>query len=140
MRNRFLAALKKLRRDSEGAAAVEFALVSMGFLTMLVFIYVAGLYFITYNCLQYATEDAARYASLHEDTDENEVRTMVEETFALIPIDPDELDVVVVETSSNGVNFKEVQATYRLELDFLPFIPASATDVTFTSTSKMAIY
>jgi hypothetical protein len=32
-----------------------------------------------------------------------------------------------------------VQSTYRLELN-IPMIPAAATDITFVSKSKMAIY
>lgn len=136
---RFSAALKRFCGNSDGAAAVEFALVSMGFLTMLVFIYVAGLYFITFNCLQYGTEDAARYASIHEDATDGDLRDIVEDRFSLIPIDESELDVVLTDTSSNGVDFKEVQATYRLQLN-IPMIPAEASDITFVSTSKMAIY
>lgn len=137
--NRFTAAVKRFRGNSDGATAVEFALVSLCFFSMLIFIYVAGIYFITFNALQFGTEDAARYASIHEDATDEDLRDIVEDRFSLIPINVNELDVVLVDSSSNGVDFKEVQTTYRLQLD-IPMLPPETTDVTFSSTSKMAIY
>lgn len=53
-------------KDSKGAAAVEFALVSIPFLMMMFGILNTGLYFYAINCVDRGVEDAARYVRTGE--------------------------------------------------------------------------
>jgi len=53
-------------KDSKGAVAVEMALVSIPFLTMMFGILNTGLYFYAINCVDRALEDAARYVRTGE--------------------------------------------------------------------------
>lgn len=53
-------------KDSNGAVAIETAMVSIPFLTMMFGILNAGLYFYAVNCLDRGMEDAARYVRTGE--------------------------------------------------------------------------
>jgi Flp pilus assembly protein TadG len=125
-------------RDEGGVAAVEFALISSVFLTFVVGIYAVGLYFLTWNRLQYGTELAARYAAVHDDATNGEIEEIITDSLRIVTDDLATLEVDVGDSTSNGISFKEVSSSYTFSWD-LPFLPAEMNSLTIAAESRTAV-
>lgn len=125
------------RRD-DGVAAVEFALVSSLFLTFVVGVYAVGLYFLTWNRLQYGTELATRYAAVHDDATTSDLEGIITDSLSTVTDDIATLVIDVADTTSNGISFREVTSSYTFSWN-LPFIPAEMNSLTIEASSRTAI-
>lgn len=130
--------IDRFRRNDDGVAAIEFALISTVFLAFLAGICAIGLYMLTWNRLQYGTEMAARHAAVHEDASVNDLEDIITESLSLVTSQTDTLVVSTDETTSNGITFTEVTASYPLDWNF-PFIPEELSNLTLQTTSRMAV-
>lgn len=124
--------------SDDGATAIEFGFVSMAFMAFVVGIYVVGFYFLTWNRLQYGTEQAARYASVHDDATTADLEEVVLDSLSIVSADPDSLEVDVGNTVINGINMTEVTSTYAFNFNY-PFIPAELNNVTVESVARIAV-
>ena len=59
---RLLALLQRLRRNSDGSAVVEFAMLGGLFIAMLLGVFQVGIAMQSYNAMRSMTADVARYA------------------------------------------------------------------------------
>lgn len=125
-------------RGEEGATAVEFALIAAIFLTFAVGIYAVGIYFLTWNRLQYGTETAARYAAVHDDATAADLEEIVTDSLEILSPDLGALTVSVEYTAASGISFVEVVSSYRFALN-LPFLPAAFNNTQIEATSRNAI-
>ena len=130
--------LGEWQRREDGVAAIEFAMVGSLFLAFLVGIYVAGMYFFTWNRLQYGTEIAARYAAVHDDADEGDLEEIILDNMQILSLNAENLTVVISDDSASGIDFRQVDASYQYTWD-MPFIPESLNDTTLSVSSRMAI-
>lgn len=125
-------------RAEDGATAVEFALIAIPFLVFIVGIYAAGIYLLTWNRMQYGTEVAARYASVHDDAVAADLEEIVIDSMSILSIDPDALTVGVEYTSLNGIDFAEVTSSYQFSLN-LPLLPAEVSDMSLQTIARIPV-
>lgn len=128
----------RFRSDDSGVAAVEFALISIAFITFICGMYFVGLYFFTWNRLQYGTEEASRYAAVHEDATDQELEDIVMESLTMAGADPGNLVIDVATETVSNINFITLSATYQLDLN-VPMIPEDVNDLSMTARSRMPV-
>lgn len=133
MFRKLFARLVKFRARDDGATAVEFAFVSVGFMIFVVGIYAAGLYFLTWNRLQYGTEVAARYAAVHDNTPVADLEAMIIDSMSIVSADPANLAISIADSTVNSRNFRTFTTTYQLSWN-LPFLPAVMNSLTLQAT------
>lgn len=138
MRRRLQGYLNRFARNEEGATAVEFAMVSVAFLTFIIGIYAAGIYFLTWNRLQQGVENAARYAAVHADATTTELEDIIINDIESIGGVEDNLEIAVADSAVNGISFREVTATYVLNWN-LPFMPTSINEMSMQVTSRTPV-
>src|SRR4051812_9639292 len=94
-------------REENAATAVEFALVSVIFLTLVFGIFETALILFTWNSLQDALEKATRYALVNTDATSDELKQQVADTMAGLGLDSSNLKLTVTETTttSNDMQF-----------------------------------
>lgn len=138
MKRRIHGIIARFRRDEKGATAVEFAMVSVAFLTFVIGIYAAGIYFLTWNRLQQGVENAARFAAVHTDATTDDLEEIIIENIQSIGGVEDNLEISVTDTAANGINFREVTAVYAFNWN-LPFMPTSINEIAMEVTSRTPI-
>lgn len=104
LRNYFL-------RD-DGATAVEFAMISLLFVSFLFGIIELSRIFWTLNTLQYAIEDTARYAFVNQGATNADLVDHAAASMAGIQVDTAMLTVTTSTTMISGIQFIEVQGSY----------------------------
>ena len=112
---RFLRGLKCRR----GATAVEFGLVFPIFLVMALGIVEAGRVMWIKASMQFACEEASRYAMARESLGEDVIKAYAETSFNGIGFDPNAATFSTGLDSAGGVTFITVSATYN----FVPLVP-----------------
>jgi len=134
-------AFKKIslwRSKDDGVVAVEFAMVGTLFLTVLVGIYAVGVYFFTWNRLEYGTQTAARYAAVHDDATLSDLEDIVLDSLTVVSGSPDDLTVTLSTTTQNGINFAEVTSNYQFTW-VLPFLPDDFNNILLTSNARTPV-
>lgn len=101
---------KYFTQQSDGTVAVEFALVApMLFLLIFGLIESGRLYF-TRSSVQFAVEQAGRYAMVHIDANTSAISQELKAN--LIGVDPEDVTVTVTTQTVNGKTFKQINAAY----------------------------
>lgn len=126
--------LKLYKDDERGVAAMEFALVSIAFLTVLFGIIQSSHMLWVYNGLRNATEVVSRQALTNEDLTETELEDMAKDTLREYMISADGLVLAQESVTQNGVEFNELTATYAYTPLIMLFMPESFNHLDFSVT------
>lgn len=127
-------------KEENAATAVEFAIVSTIFLTLVFGIFETALILFTWNSLQDSLEKATRYALVHPDATSDELRQIVANSMSGLSVDASDilLDVAQTTTTSNDMQFLEMTGTYHFSNN-MPFMPASFSTMDLTASSRLPI-
>lgn len=129
--------LKKYLHEEDGATAVEFGIVSILFLSFLFGIVETARIMWTWNGLQYAVGQAARYALTQDDPVSADVTDYTQTSLASMQVSPDPLVVTVTRTSVDGNDMIEVSSSY--ELDLLLPLPGNLQSITLNNRASLAL-
>lgn len=114
--------INRLRADTLGAAAIEFALLGPAFLVMMLGVLQVGLGLQSYNALRSLSADVARYSVVQyqtgNDISNSQIRTWARNHARGAPylLDPDRLGVTVNDATTQrvaGAKELTVEVTYR---------------------------
>jgi len=128
--------IRKYFREEKGATAVEFGMVSLLFLTFLFGVVEMGRVFWTWNTLQYAIEDTARYAIVHVTATNSDLVAYAASSMAGISADTSRLTVTTANTTISGIQFIEVSGTYAYR-SMVPFLPAAINSINLTAQARI---
>lgn len=124
------------RSNSDGAVAVEYALVSLLFFTTLFMTIESARLFWAWNSLQSGVEKSARYYLTHTSAQDDELETYITDHMTDMYVDTSNLNVAVTKETVNGVNFIQIDGTYVF--DMLGYcIPGGAVSITLTSSTRL---
>ncbi len=113
-----LYSFKNLKRNEDGATAVEFALISIGFVILLFGIVEVANAVWTINSVDYAVSTAGRYASLNSTATTEEIESIAEQNMRDYFVNPADTTFSITNTTRGGVDFIDITAT----LDYKPII------------------
>lgn len=136
----FLSCLPRIKRDENGAMAVEFALLGPIFLLLLVGVLQVGMAMQNYNALRSLSADVARYAMVQYQTGNDVSNSQIEtwaENAALGPpylLDQNRINAIVTTSGTQRVTgATELQVVLSYQLDsFLGFAGIEFPFVTYT--------
>ncbi len=132
--------IARLRRDPEGAIAIEFALLAPVLVTMMVGVFQVAVYLQNYNAVRSVAVDAGRYIMIQyqkgNDVVNDDIQSVVRGVAVNTPymLDTDRLQVTASTASTSRiVGAKEIDLTinYTLE-DWLPFVNLPATTISYS--------
>ena len=129
--------LNRFWKREDGATAVEFALIAVGFLTLVFGIFESGRLFMTWNSFQYSLEDTTRRALIDENVTEAELETTIIENMGDVMLDPNNVTLNISFTDYSGVNILEVNGTYTFRPVLLAFLPDSWTTINLYAQSRL---
>jgi Flp pilus assembly protein TadG len=130
--------MRRLRRflaDDKGSTAVEFALVSVAFLSTIFGIFEVGRVYWTYNTMQYAVEQTARYYLVNTSSTNSQLTTYAQGQMGS-NINTGPLTISVAKTTTAGVNQVTITGTYTYAA-IVPLLPSSWTSLTLTSVTQL---
>lgn len=131
---------KRYKNEDHGTAAIEFAFISLIFITIVFGIFETGRVFWTLNSLQFAAEQASRYALVDSDATEDEIIEKFIENMNRIEITEGNPEITVSQdVDINGINFAIVDATYTFTT-YMPFLPANLGTLSLDASSRQAVY
>jgi Flp pilus assembly protein TadG len=113
--------LRGIFRNQSGGAFIEFAIAGPVVLLAVMGCLEFGRYFWIRNTLEYAVEEAGRYAILNKTATESDIQTQVRSK--VMGVDPSTISVSVVSTTGTNVTYKTITATstgVSLVSGFLP--------------------
>ena len=108
--------LRRFLRATNGAAAVEFALVVPVFILFCIGIFEAGRMMWIRNSIQTATEEAARYAMVHTAATDTELAAHAANYYDDVSLDVPTF--TVTRDTTGGVNFVTVSGAYAFQFEF----------------------
>ena len=112
--------LRHFRKDTRGAGAVEFALVSPALILLIVGIAQLGILFIANAGLRNAVAEGARFATIYpRPTDDAIVQRITDRRFGLVPANV--ITPTIVHGTSDGAPYADITMSYDVELDFIFF-------------------
>lgn len=132
--------LRKWIRHDEGSTSVEFSMIGVGFFLMVFGILEIGRMVWTSNVIDYAADEAARYAVLHQDATTSEVEEYARDKMQSLLVSPSDADISVDNTTVSGIDFIEVSGSYNFSTVLLTMFPSSFTTVTFQFMSRRPVY
>ena len=120
--------LRSLRREEDGAAAIEFAISSLAILTCIIGAVEFGRYFYIKNALDYVVSEAGRYAITNPTAGDTAISNEVTSN-APSGITP---TVTITSTVSGVVTYKTITATGNVAMitRLVPFVQLTATSRT----------
>jgi len=123
---------RKLRRNADGAAAVEFALVAPALILLIVGIAQLGVLFMANAGLHHAVGEGARFATIYPRPNDEQIRARIADT--RYGLDPASLSTpTITPGTDDGAPYLDISATYTVTPDFVFFtLPA----VTLTETRR----
>ncbi len=130
--------IRNFSKDCTGSTAVEFALVGIGFLIFVFGIFEVGRIYWSWNTLQYAVENATRYALTHEDISEEDIQTYVRDGMGGLNADESNPDITVTWEDVSGINFIKITAIYDFDV-ISPLLPDSFDSLDLTATSRLPV-
>lgn len=128
--------LKKFLRDDCGATAVEFALVSVVFITLVFGIFATGWTFYTWNFFQYSLETATRYALVNPTATDDDLTSRVSSQLSAVGLDASKAQITVSRTTTSGVSFIEIDGVYPV-VNILPLLPANWGQINLRAMSRI---
>ena len=128
--------LVRLRRDDEGAAALEFALAAPALILFIIGIAQFGIMFMANNGLKNAVGDGARYATIYPRPTNAQITQRV--TDGRFGLDPSRITGPTYATgTSNGANYLTITMSYTVTPDFIFF---SLPPMTLTETRRAFVH
>ncbi len=115
--------IKRLRSDSKGAAAIEFALIGPAFIVMMLGVLQVGLGLQSYNAMRSLSADVARYSMVQYQTgnevSNSQIRSWTRNHAQGAPylLDPDRLGVTISDASTQrvvGAKELSISVSYRI--------------------------
>jgi Flp pilus assembly protein TadG len=103
--------LRRFARNQSGGAFIEFAIAGPIVLMALIGCLEFGRYFWVRNSLEYAVEEAGRYAMLNRAASQGDIQTQVRNKVMGVP--GTSIDVSVVAADTTYVTYKTITATYN---------------------------
>ena len=113
---RLASLLRRFARASDGAAAVEFAIIVPVFMMFCMGIIEGGRMLWIRNSIQTATEEAGRYAMAHTTATDTQLITHAADYFDSVGIDNPTF--TVVRDTTGGMNFVTINGVYTFEYLF----------------------
>lgn len=132
--NSRMPAWRRLLRAESGTALVEFAMVLPIYVVLLLGLVEFGRAFWIRNTLQFAAEEAGRYAMASLVTAPSQLTTKLQSQ--LSGIDAGLVDVQVTTDTTGGTNYVTITADYVFEF-LVPFLPVGP--VTLTGRSRVPL-
>lgn len=129
---------KTILNDDSGTTAIEFALISVVFLSLIFGIFELGRAFLAWNSFQYAIEATTRYALANPDATEAELSAYVSDNMSGMSVDPTNVQVLVTYDTASNIDFIDVNGLYEFET-VLPLLPDNWDSFTLTAKSRMPI-
>jgi Flp pilus assembly protein TadG len=114
------ALVRRIAREQFGGSAIEFAIAGPIVLLMLFGCIEFGRVFWIRNTLEYAVEEAARYATLNKNATESDIRTKVRSN--VMGVNPSIVEVAVVSAVGTNVDYKTITATLTTNSGQISFI------------------
>lgn len=137
----------KFRSDEKGATTVEFALITIAFLTIIYGLFESGRLMMATNSFQSAVEDSTRYAMVQESYTEQSLTEDINSIIttkmseAGISGEEPELNISVSFSTAGGVNFIEVDAYYTFSPVMpLPVLPDSWDSISLRAKSRQVLF
>jgi len=127
---------RKYLRHEKGTAAVEFAMVSLLFLALLLGTVEVGRIFWTWNALQYAVEETARYAAVHSTATNSALVAYATTKMAGVSVATSQLTVTTATSTISGISFIEVTGTYAFAT-LVPSLVPALQSLSLTAKSKV---
>lgn len=103
---------------------MEFALIATALVVLLLAIIELGRYFFTWSSMEYAMEQATRYALVNEDAPISAVEEYAISQMPSVLVDINNLSVEIIYTNESGVDFIELAGTYDYRM-LSPILPDS---------------
>ena len=144
MRTRDLS-FRRLRRDSAGSSAVEFALLAPVFLGLMFGVVEVGVYMQNYNAVRTRAGDAARFATVQYQRNNQVSETTLEDNIAVMGIaSPYNLDSNRLTVDVNEVTPSPVDGARQFDLDLSYALPdiiqgTSIDNITITYSRQMFV-
>lgn len=132
--------IKSWLRHDKGSVSVEFAMVGVGFVFLMVGVLELGRFAWTSNVIDYAVDEAARYAVLHQGADNSEIEDHAKKMLDAFFVPSSALDLNISNTSSSGVSFIEISGTYSFTSMTTTILPDSFSSITLDVNSRRPIY
>ena len=101
--------LCRLARNDSGAAFIEFAIAGPIVILALIGCIEFGRYFWIRNTLEYAVEEAGRYAILNKTASSTDIQTQVRNK--VMGVTPSSISVAVVDATGSNVTYRTITAT-----------------------------
>ncbi len=125
---------KRYAKNQDGVAAVEFGLVSMGFLSLMFGTIEAGHMIWAYNAVRNATEVASRQALVEETLTESDLEDIGKNTLDSFMVSSEHFHLTQTTETNGGVQFNKLDTTYQYTPLLTIMLPESLTNVTFNVT------
>ncbi len=119
------ALLRRCLGDRHGGTAVEFAMVLPILVTLLLGVFEFGRLFWSWSTIQYATEEAGRYAMLNPTASESTIADFLKGR--LTGISASTVDVQLVPETDGSFNYTLIVA--KVHFAFLSLIPFTPVDI-----------
>lgn len=124
--------------EQKGTTAVEFALVSLVFLTIVFAIMESGRLFWALNAIEYAVDSGARYVLVNADASDDEVENVVRNALNGIPSSDDNPVITIQNITRNNIDFIVVTANYTFQ-SIMPFLPAGWRNLPLAAQSRLPL-
>ncbi|MDC0887265.1 pilus assembly protein, partial [Altererythrobacter sp.] len=115
----------KMLRNTRGAGAVEFALVSPILLGLLVATMNLGVYFFAKNSVSNALDAAAREAPIHPRPTDADLQSVFEAALLKAETSGTVTLTITDGTTASGVDYVDLGATYSVPIDLIFTVPGS---------------
>jgi Flp pilus assembly protein TadG len=127
---------RRLRRNDEGVATIEFALVIPGLVLFVVGIAQLGILFMANAGLRNAVAEGARFATIHPRPTDTQIRTrIIDSDFGLEAANL--TTPAITHGTSDGAEYIDISVTYSVPLDFIFF---SLPPVSLTESRRAFVY
>ena len=117
--SRFWRSLRSWTGDCRGTAAIQFAFILPAFLLLILGTIDVGRVIWTQNALQFASEEAGRYAMTHVSATNPQLVAFTRER--LVAFAADDVSVIATNDTVGGVTFVTISLSYDIDL-MTPFV------------------
>jgi len=115
-------------------------MVGVGFILLLFGILELGRFAWTTNVVDYAVDEAARYAILHEDATDFEIEDYAKDRLKDYFVPETALNLNIENTSVSGVDFIEISGSYHFTSMTSGLLPAGLSAIDLNVTSRRPVY
>jgi len=111
--------LRRFLRATDGAAAVEFAIIAPVFVIFLISIFEGGRMMWIRNSIQTATEEAGRWAMVNTAASDDQIRTKASDYYGEVGLDTP--DFAIDRDTTDGVDYVTITGSYSFGYEFAFF-------------------